>query len=414
MRNKGVLTLLFLGILLLSMSPSVLAQRDNQTIVFFFWGDGCPHCQNVKDSGVLEKVSNLDNVKVYELEIYLNQSNQDRFSEFAAKLGISAVEQNVPFLIIECNEKTSYLLGDGPIISNLGNKDYLDKIVNCDLPPNGENQSKITLPLFGEIDSASLSLPVFTLVIAGLDSFNPCAFFVLFFLLSLLIHAKSRKKMLIIGGVFVFFSGLLYFLFMAAWLNFFLIVGQLRAITLIAGLISIVISAINIKEYFWFKSGVSLTIPDSAKPKLFERMRNLVKEGRFASMIVSTAILAIAANTYELLCTAGFPMVYTRVLTLNNLTHLEYYAYLAMYNIVYVIPLAAIVLFFTLTLGSRKLKEDEGRTLKLLSGIMMLCLGAILVVIPSMLNNVFVAAGILLFSVITTVAVRTGFKSEKQ
>ena len=85
-----------------------------------------------------------------------------------------------------------------------------------------------------------------------------------------------------------------------------------------------------------------------------------------------------------------------------------------MYNIVYVIPLAAIVLFFTLTLGSRKLKEDEGRTLKLLSGIMMLCLGAILVAVPSMLNNVFVAAGILLFSVITTVAVRTGFKSEKQ
>ena len=73
----------------------------------------------------------------------------------------------------------------------------------------------------------SISLPLFTVIIGALDSFNPCAFFVLLFLLSMLIHARSRKKMFLIGGIFVFFSGFIYFLFMAAWLNVFLVIGRL-------------------------------------------------------------------------------------------------------------------------------------------------------------------------------------------
>jgi len=101
-----------------------------------------------------------------------------------------------------------------------------------------------------------MSLPVITLVIAGLDSFNPCAFFVLFSLLGLLIHAQSRKKMFLIGSVFVFFSGFIYFLFMAAWLNLFLVMGQVEIITKIAGSVAVVIAAINIKDFFIFKKGV--------------------------------------------------------------------------------------------------------------------------------------------------------------
>jgi hypothetical protein len=102
----------------------------------------------------------------------------------------------------------------------------------ADLPR--EEPKAVALPLFGEIDSTKISLPLFTMIIGGLDSFNPCAFFVLLFLLSLLIHVRSRQKMLIIGGIFVLFSGIIYFIFMAAWLNIFLIIGQLTAITFTA------------------------------------------------------------------------------------------------------------------------------------------------------------------------------------
>ena len=225
-------------------------------------------------------------------------------------------------------------------------------------------------------------------MIAGLDAFNPCAFFVLMFLLSLMVHAQSRSRMLLIGAVFVMMSGLIYFVFMSAWLNVFLWVGELKIITLAAGLIAIVIALINIKDFFWYKQGVSLSIPESAKPGLYARTRNLVHAGSLGAMLVSTVLLAIAANSYELLCTAGFPMVYTRILTMEDLPSLVYYGYLAVYNLIYVIPLLAIVVVFSIKFGSRKLGEQEGRALKLVSGLMMLMLGIVLVAAPEALSNV--------------------------
>jgi hypothetical protein len=98
-------------------------------------------------------------------------------------------------------------------------------------------------------------------------------------------------------------------------------------------------------------------------------------------------VLAFAANLYELLCTSGFPMVFTRVLTLRELSPATYYLYLVLYNVVYVVPLALIVLAFSLTLTVHKLTEYEGRILKLLSGLMMLALGIVLLVKPELLHH---------------------------
>jgi thiol-disulfide isomerase/thioredoxin len=253
----------------------------------------------------------------------------------------------------------------------------------------------ITLPVFGEMDTTKITLPVLTLVLAGLDGFNPCAFFVLFMLLSILVYAKSRKRMLLIGGTFVFFSGFIYFLFMSAWLNIFLHIGELMVITTIAGIIAVIIAAINIKDFFLFEQGVSLVISEKAKPKLFERMRTLLKATSLPSMMVGTIVLAIVANAYELLCTVGFPMVFTRVLTLQNLPLLHYYVYLLAYNVIYVIPLTVIVLMFSITLGAKKLTEWQGRVLKLLSGLMMLFLGLVLLINPALLNNMLLSVGLL-------------------
>lgn len=137
------------------------------------------------------------------------------------------------------------------------------------LSTTATDRHPLSLPLLGTVDPAALSLPTLTLVIAGMDAFNPCAFFVLLFLLSLLVHARSRGRTLLISGVFVMFSALVYFIFMAAWFNVIRVLGELQALTLIAGLVAIAIATINIKDYFWFKSGVSLSIPETAKPRLF-------------------------------------------------------------------------------------------------------------------------------------------------
>jgi len=264
----------------------------------------------------------------------------------------------------------------------------------------------VELPLFGKLDAQQLSLPALTLVLGGLDAFNPCAFFVLLSLLSLMVHARSRLRIATVGGVFVFFSAAMYFVFMAAWLNLFLVLGSLQWITIAAGLVALGIGALSIKDYVYFGQGPSLSIPESAKPGLFERMRRLIGMRSFAGLLAGTVVLAIAANSYELLCTSGFPLVYTKVLTMNDLSSAARYAWLALYNIVYVIPLLLVVIVFTATLGSRRLSETEGRTLKLVSGLMMAGMGAVLILAPELLHNVLTALALLVAAVILTAIIR--------
>ncbi len=252
-----------------------------------------------------------------------------------------------------------------------------------------------TLPVLGAVSLDEWSLPLVAVTLGALDSFNPCAFFVLLFLLSLLVNARSRRRMLLIGGLFVLVSGVVYFLFMAAWLNVFLLFGELRWMTAAAGALAVLIGGINVKDYAAPGRGPSLSIPEGAKPTLFRRIRRLVNAESLVTMIAGTLVLAVLANTYELLCTAGFPMVFTRLLTLQPLSSTAYYGYLLLYCAVYIVPLLAIVGAFVATLGRRKLSEREGRLLKLLSGLMMLGLGTVLLAAPALVSNLAVTAGLL-------------------
>jgi hypothetical protein len=253
----------------------------------------------------------------------------------------------------------------------------------------------VELPGFGTLSPAEFSLPVFTLLIAGMDAFNPCAFFVLLFLLGLLANQRDRSRMLIIGGLFVAVSGVLYFAFMAAWLSLFRMIGSLGWVTVGASLLALAIGFVNVKDFFAFKRGVSLTIPASRLPQIYRRGRAVLAAGSFPAMMGATLVLAVAANFYELLCTAGFPMVYTRVLTLHGLSASAHYLYLALYNLIYVVPLLVIVLVVTFAAGRRQLSEREGRLLKLLSGLMMLGLGLVLLLAPERLNSLWTAFGLL-------------------
>ncbi|MCE9677750.1 cytochrome C biosynthesis protein [Shewanella sp. AS1] len=260
----------------------------------------------------------------------------------------------------------------------------------------------VDLPIIGVVAPEKLSLPVLTVVLAGVDAFNPCAFFVLLFLLSIMVNAKSRSRMLIVGGIFVFFSGFIYFLFMIAWLNIFELLGAGSDggwIILGAGLLALIAGTINLKDYFFTKGEVTLSMSAENRTGLIKRMGKLTNASSMAAMITGTIVLAILANAYELLCTAGFPMIYTSVLSMHELPPVERYMYLVFYNLVYVIPLAAIVIAFSATLGKRKLTEKEGQTLKLMSGIMMIGLGGTLAVEPNALQNVTLAIGLIAASI---------------
>ncbi len=397
-------------------SAAEQAHTPNKAILYLYWGKGCPHCEKEKE--FLKKLrKEFPTLVVRDFEIWRDKKNAETFQKLMKAAG--ARSAGVPATVTgdrlffgfddrvakRIEESVAACVRDGcpdtdAVVKGLLERGTPEREPQAAAPlQDGRGTKGLSLPVLGEVDPGKVSLPLLTVVLGGLDSFNPCAFFVLLFLLSLLVHARSRGRMLFIGGMFVLFSGLVYFLFMAAWLNIFLVLGSVAAVTTAAGLVALLVSGLNIKDFFFFKKGLSLMIPESAKPKLFERMRGLVRSPSTLAMVTGTVVLAVTANAYELLCTAGFPMVYTRVLTLKNLTPAAYYLYLALYNVVYVIPLAIIVATFTVTLGSRKLTEWQGRQLKLLSGLMMLLLGIVLLVEPALLNNAFAAALLLAVAV---------------
>lgn len=394
---RKLFALLLLGFFALSAHADEVTDKQaaNEVPVYFFWSLTCPHCTEAHPH-IQAMARERPRVRLHELELSRQPENIARYQTMANALGEGA--SSVPALIF-CGEM--HVGWEGESTGRL-----LRERLDACLAGTGQAQHAATeplhLPLLGDIDPASLSLPALTLVLAGLDAFNPCAFFVLLFLLSMMAHQKSRFRMLLIGGVFVSISGLMYFAFMAAWLNAFQLFGHLAWVTLAAGALAVFVGAVNVKDFFWFERGLTLSIPESKKPDIFRRTRAILAADNLPAMLAATVFLAIAANFYELLCTAGFPMVFTRLLTLADLSPAGRYGYLAAYNLIYVLPLAAIVSVFAGTLGARKLSEREGRLLKLMSGLMMLGLGGLLLLAPERISQVGIAFGLMAGAVLIT------------
>ncbi len=175
----------------------------------------------------------------------------------------------------------------------------------------------------------------------------------------------------------------------------------MRLVTLVAGSAAVMAALVNIKDFAWFRRGPSLVMPESAKPGIFGRMLDLSDQAKLSTMLIGTAVVAAAANLYEAICTGGFPVVFTRILTLQTSSTIESYLWIALYNVIYVLPLFAIVVLFTRTLGSHTVTIVEARRLKLLSGLLMLGLGLLLLLAPDRLGDL--VATIMLFGLAVVV-----------
>lgn len=208
----------------------------------------------------------------------------------------------------------------------------------------------------------------------------------LLFLLSILVNVKQRSRILLVAGTFVLISGITYFVFMAAWFNVFLILGYSRMLQLVLGGLAILVGSVHVKDFFALHRGLSLSIPETAKPLLYDRIRRVVRAENLPIALGGTVILAVLVNFVELLCTAGLPALYTQILTYFDLENGAYYGYLALYNLAYIADDAVMVAIAVVTLGHRRLQERQARWLKLLSGALIVALGATLILAPNFLT----------------------------
>ena len=339
--------------------------------------EGCPYC--ARALAFLEELRREEpRLAIRDYEITRDRSARERF--FALNEAYGVTRPGVPSLLV-CGE---FMVGFDPMAS----PERIRALLRGAQAPTEratQTDAQVELPLIGTVALADVGLPLFTLAIGLLDGFNPCAMWVLLFLLSLLVHLRSRRRMLLVAGTFVVASGAVYYAFMAAWLNLFLLVGMSHALQVVLGLLAIGIGAVHVKDFAAAGRGVSLSIPDSAKPGLYARVRRVVQAEHVAGSMALVAVLAVLVNFVELLCTAGLPALYTRILTLQDLPAAAYYAYLVLYDLAYVLDDALVVAIAVWTLGGAKLRPQQGRWLKLVSGLTVLALGVLLLVAPEWL-----------------------------
>jgi glutaredoxin len=227
-----------------------------------------------------------------------------------------------------------------------------------------------------------VGLPLFTLVLGLLDGFNPCSMWVLLLMISLLAPLNNRPRMFAVAGTFIAVQGIAYFVFMAAWLNLFLLIGLSRISEIVIAALALLAGTINLKDYWRFGRGISLSIPAAAKPGIYARMRRVLQADNLTAALFGTMLLGVLVQIVELMCTSGFPALFTRILTLRQLDSLGYYAYLLLYDLAYMFDDLVILTIGIVTLSQHRLQEKEGRWLKLISGLVMLGLGVYLLLFP--------------------------------
>lgn len=374
-RSHRCVMLLALALLLLCLAPAAGASGSTAVTaapdLVVFVREGCPHCQHAKDF-LAELQAAHPELRIELRWVDRDPRQAEELVERSRRAGVWP--PGVP----------SFLLGEELLVGFDGEGQRARELESRLLLGLAETSGAAAgLPTWASLER--LGLPAFTLVLGLLDGFNPCAMWVLLFLLSLLARMDDRRRMALVAGTFVLVSGLVYYAFMAAWLNLFLLVGFGTTVRLTLAGIALLFAGLNLKDALIGLRGPSLSIPQAAKPGIYARVRALLSAPGLVSSLVGVAALAVLVNTVELLCTAGLPALYTAVLTQQVDSSGLRYAYLALYIVGYMADDALMVGLALGALGARRLSERAGRALKLLSGLVMLVLALVLLLRPDWL-----------------------------
>ena len=389
-----------------------------------FWMDGCPHCHEVIDQ-VLPPLQQKygDQLNVHLIEVK-SQQDIDQLYQLGAALNIPKQNVGVPFLVIG----NKALVGSFEISTELpgliekhlaaGGVDYpnlpgLAELLSTAAPrpatvqpqvaatatptPSAPAQPKapapekhlLDLPIFGLVDLDQYSLAFSTVLIGLLDGFNPCSLWVLSLLLALVVNTGSRKKTLLVGLTFLGVAAALYGVIILGLFSVFAFVGYELWIRIAVALIALAFALINIKDYFWLKEGVSLTISDKYKPKLYRDMRGLLSPDKSTlALIGATAAMALGITLVEMPCTAGLPILWTKLIAANNVGIVAFALLLGLYLLMYLADELVVFTTVVVTLRASRLEEKQGRILKLVGGVVMLTLAAVLLVDPKLMDSV--------------------------
>ena len=376
-------------LLFLLFIPNVEAKDVN---LYLFYGDGCPHCAR-EEEYLNELKEDYPFVNIIKYETWYNEENANLLSRVKNNLNIN--NSYVPFTVIgnlgltgfndntkmqiESQIKYCYKNDCPDIVSETCNNNEIINEEDCE-----DETTQFKVPVLGNIDAKKVSLPIVAIIMGVVDGFNLCAMWILIFLISFLITKKDYKKMLILGSTFLITSALIYLFFMMSWLT---IVIEINKIVILRNIIAVIACIAGIYNLIKFneerKKNVGCSVTDNKKRSvIIERIKRYVLENNLAISMIGIMLLAISVNFIELACSAGLPLVFTQILSINNLSNIEYFMYVLIYVFFFLIDDLIIFLIAVKTSKVTGISNKYTKYSHLIGGLIMLIIGILLLVKP--------------------------------
>lgn len=402
----------------------VSAKADEKVInIHLFYGNGCPHCA-AEEEFLSDYLKDRTDVKLYKYEIWYDSHNQELLSKVQKEMGTTN-KNGVPFTVI--GKKTIVGYADGvtdeqikDAINYYLNNDYRDyageitgkvkknevkedtikdesktedkkenKIEKADdTKDSNQTDENVTVPVLGKINAKKVSLPILAVVLGFVDGFNPCAMWILIFLITMLFNMKDRKKMWILGLTFILTSGIVYLMFMLAWLNLATFISKIAFIRLLIAVIALVVGLINVYKYIdsLKKKDEGCDVVDKKdRKKIMEKIISITHEKKFIIALLGIMVLAASVNIIELMCSIGIPLLFTQILAMNNLSTFSYMIYMFIYIFFFLIDDIVIFVISMVTLKVTGLSTKYTKYSHLIGGIIMLIIGLLLIIKPELL-----------------------------
>ena len=369
-----IISLIILGIVI-GFTSQGRSSLDEGFEVHFFHIPGCSHCE--KQETFNEKLANTyPSIQIIEHDA-TTPTGSALLSEKLAELEIED-EPDFPITIFG-----NQVFGGWQSEETTGRAidEALEQCLagNCPPPAGEERGHKIVLPLIGEIVLADYSLPTLAVILGLVDGFNPCAMWVLVYLISLIATLRDRKRIWLIVGSFVLASGILYFLFMTAWLNAFLFIGYVRPVTTVIGLVALGGGILQIRGFIETKGAIVCEVTgEESRKKTMTRIQKIVSSPLTLSTIAGIIALAFLVNSIEFVCSAAVPAIFTHVLSLASLTTLQYYGYILLYVLFFMLDdlviFGSAAIAMTSSLGERYAKyfRPVGAAILIILGLLLL------------------------------------------
>lgn len=364
--------------------------------LYLFYSSSCPHCAAEKVF-LKELEEKYENLHIELLEITKNESNAALLDEVKSALG--TINTYVPYTVIEKTGLTGYnenIAGQIEhfiqkysntktidVVSSIRNgedvRQILEEEKNLSLE---EEQAPITVPIFGKINPKQVSIPVLALVMGAIDGFNPCAMWVLLFLISMLIGMKDRKKMWILGLTFLITSALIYLLFMVSWLKIAVSFSTIGWVQKGIALIALLAGLWNLYSFYQSKNTGCLVVKEEKRQKTLTKIKKITSEKKFVLALFGVITLAISVNIVELACSAGLPLLFTQVLALNQLSSWQYAINIFIYILFFLLDDLIIFFLAMMTMKVSGISNKYAKYSHLIGGMIMLLIGVLLLVKP--------------------------------